>query len=325
MKKKLLVIYILLLIMILAFTGCVGDNEDKLPDKDPIEKPTDVEEPKDNEDTASEIHKKTIEEFRVIEEKSPTPDVLIKFIDENIEKVSTSVADEMIDTLEMSLEKNKTMYEDRIFELDKENELIEIDGMERDFRESSIDKIKDEKLKVEVTYLYSNMYKLTNVEGSFYPIIDYDKLKVYDKYLSDEWKDYINIRSLETDDRSMSDGGLTISFEELANRIFKTEEYLKSYPNAKRRKEILQEYEFKINAYLSGLPNTPIEDYETKEINKEVLESYKATAEKDYEISKIVTEYLTIIEENNNIMDNEVFLKSYELVKKALLAFEDGK
>lgn len=123
----------------------------------------------------------------------------------------------------------------------------------------------------------------------------------------------------------MSDGGLTISFEELANRIFKTEEYLKFYPNTKRRKEILQEYEFKINAYLSGLPNTPIEDYETKEINKEVLESYKMTSKKEYEISNIVTEYLTIVEENNNIIDNEVILKSYELAKKALLAFEDGK
>lgn len=194
MKKKSFIPYILvLLIMVLAFTGCVSDNEGKSSDKGPVENPVD---PKDNEDSASQIDKKTIEEFRTIEKDSPTPDILIKYIDGNIEKVSTSVSDEMIDTLEILLEKNKTIYEDRIFELDRENELIEIDGMERDFRVSSIDKIKDEKLKIEVTYLYSNMYKLTNVEGSFYPIIDYDKLKVYDKYISGEWKDYIAVRSL---------------------------------------------------------------------------------------------------------------------------------
>lgn len=319
MKNKKIIIYILLLTLVsLIITGCASDQVVKEPDENPIDK---AEKPADPVDEG-EADEETMEEFKVIAEKSPDPDVLIKYIDENIEMVDKEDADKMISILENSLLDHRTVYEDRILDLDKDNELMDIDGRERDFRESSIDKIKDEKLKVEVVYLYANMYKLTNVEGSFYPIINYDKLKKYDKYLSDQWKDYISVRSLESDDRSMADGGLTISFEELADGIFKTEDYLKNYPDAERRKEILQEYEFKISAYLSGLPNTPIEDYESKKIREEVLESYRLTGDKDYEISAIVGEHLKTIEENDNIIDDQVLLKSYELVKKALLTFE---
>lgn len=316
MKKKEGILYVLLIIVIaLALTACANNGK--------VVKP---EEPKgdsaEDNNVDLEDHKNIIKDFRVIAEDLPDPDVLIEFIEENIEKLGKEDVDEMINTLERSLEKHQPIYEERIVEMDKGYELIAIDGGEKEFRESSIDKIKDEKLKKEMKNLYANKYKLINIEGGFYPFIDYHALKAYSKYSSNEWKDYIHIRSLESDDLSMLDGGLTISFDELADRIFKTEEYLKNYPKAKRKKEMLDQYEIKINAYLSGLPNTSIENYETKEIRREVLESYKKTAEKEYEISIIVEEYLEIIEKNNTIIDNALLLESKKLTEKALENFE---
>ena len=81
---------------------------------------------------------------------------------------------------------------------------------------------------------------------------------------------------------------------------------------------MLKEYEYKISAYLKGLPNSPIMDYESKEINKEVLESYKKTMDKEYEISHIVKDYVEFIRDRDNIIDEVVLEKADELIVKAL-------
>ena len=261
----------------------------------------------------------------IIAEKSSDPDILIKFIDENIEKVSKEDADEMINILDMSLETNREIYADRLFELDKDNELIDIDGEEVYFKPTSIEEIKDEKLRVEVDYLYKNMYKLTNIEGAFYPIIDYKAFKKYDDYINDEGKDYIDIRSIDSEDRTMSDGGINISFDELLNRILKTEEFLEKYPNSNRKTEMLYEYDYKINAYINGLPNTPIMDYESNKITEEVLNSYRAAIEKDNYFASIIEEHLKNIEANDNIIDDDITTKAYVLISKAVENFKIKK
>lgn len=338
--RKLLTYIVLILIMALTVTACSGDKEEVV-DKTPVENPKDEdsnedleesekpkeedEEEKDEEEKDEEENSRDdgeiLKEFKIIAEKLPTPDVLIKFIDENIEKVSKEDADQMVAGLETSLEDNKQTYADRIFELDKDDELINIDGDQVDFNPSNIENIKDEKLRVEVQYVYENMYKLTNLEGAFYPIVDYKDLQKYDEYLSQEGKDYMSIRNIDSQERPMSDGSLNISFDELLSRIFQAEEFLTDYPDAIKKAEMLEEYDYKINAYLVGLPNTPIMNFETKKIKDEVLASYKSAAQKDKHFSKVVEEHLNNIEENENIIDDEIIRKAYELVKKALEKF----
>lgn len=327
MKKKLFPLYFIILVIIsLSLWGCVRDNKDDSSIEDPIEEAVDTEtEEWRQEEVGSVSDEEIIKEFRLLEKTNPKADLLKAFLDKNIEKVSQKDADEMVEVLENSLEKNIEVYQDKLVNIDRDNELIDIDGQEMYFRESSIGKIKDEKLRTEVKYLYENMYRLVNAEGSFIIIIDYSKFKKYDEYLSDELRSFLKIKSFDSDGMPMADGGLIISYDELVERIFKSEDFLKSYPDAKRRKEVLEEYEFKINAYLSGLPNTPIEDYDSKRIRDKVVESYKKTAKEDYEISHIVAEYLKIIEDNNFIIDNNILLKANELVERAILAFKGSK
>ena len=330
MKSSKYIKYILLiLILALTFTACSDDKDKEKPNEPAVEVPKDSEVPKDPEkeepEDKEEQNGEIIEEFKIIAEKSSDPDILIKFIDENIEKVSKEDADEMINILDMSLEANREIYADRLFELDKDNELIDIDGEEVYFKPSSIEEIKDEKLRVEVDYLYKNMYKLTNIEGAFYPIIDYKAFKKYDDYINDEGKDYIDIRSIDSEDRTMSDGGLNISFDELLNRILKTEEFLEKYPNSNRKTEMLYEYDYKINAYINGLPNTPIMDYESNKITEEVVNSYRAAIEKDNYFASIIEEHLKNIEANDNIIDDDITTKAYGLISKAVENFKIKK
>lgn len=331
--NKIIKYILLILIMALSLTACNGNKDkDDNPDKPPVEVPKDPEKPEEPDDPKdpdqgenTKENSEIIKEFRMIAEKKPAPDVLIKFIDENIEKVSKEDADEMINILDMSLEANKEIYADRIFELDKDDELINIDGEEIDFKAISIEEIKNDKLRVEVDYLYKNMYKLTNVEGAFYPIIDYKALKKYDDYINDEGREYIEIRSIDSENRTMGDGGLYIEFNELLDRILRIEKFLEKYPDSLRKTEMLYDYDYKITAYINGLPNTPIMDYESKKITDEVLNSYNIAIEKGNYFSGIVKEHLNNIEENDNIIDDEITEKAYKLISKAVENFKMNK
>lgn len=290
--------------------GCLSETT-----SDPVPPGEDVEQ--------VEIDQDIMEKFRNIAKDSPKPDVLIQLINDQITEVSTENADEMVDTLRSSLEDSKQLYEERLIELDSDNELLAIDGSEAIFNESSISEIENEELKNEVEYLYSNFYQLINLEGGFYPVVDYSKLNAYDKYLSQEFQQYLEIKTLESKDRSMADGELTISFEELAERIYQVEDYLKTATTSERKDEILEDYQYKISAYLKGLPNTPIVEDGINKIKETVLTSYQQTADKDYEISTVVKEYLDVLAKNDNLVDEKVLKQADALIITALTAFED--
>nr|WP_300001715.1 hypothetical protein [Tissierella sp.] len=320
MKKNKISAYILLIfIMMLAITAC-ADNRDKEPDKVPLE------DPEENDDSGKEESPEDkgeiLKEFKIIAEKMPAPDVLVNFIDENIEKLSEESAWAMVAELDTSLESNKQTYAERIFELDKNDELIKLSGTKQDFEMNKIEAIEDEKLRVEVEYLYNNMYKLTNIEGAFYPIVDYKAMEKYNKYLNEEGREYILIRSIDSDAKPMSDGGLTISFDELLKRISRTEEFLDAYPDSVKKQEMLEEYNNKVNAYIAGLPNTPIMDFETDILRDEVLKSYKEAIDKNNDFSNIVKEHLENIEENDNKVDDDIISDAYELIEKAVERFK---
>lgn len=324
-KKKLITIISMSLILLLIIVGCSDNNEVEDVDTDIADENLEDNELKEDDDEEDESQR-IMEEFREMAENSPDPDVLVEFMDENIDKISAIDADEMINALEVSLEENRRDYQDRISELDKENELMDIAGDKIVFDSSSIEDIENEDLKEEVNELYSNMYKLQNIEGGFYPVIDYAKLKTYDNYITEEWKEYLMIKSLEAEDRAMSDGSLNISFNELADRILKTENYLNKYINGARHEEMLKNYENKINAYLKGLPNTEIKDSDTGKIKDEVLESYKEVANKEnYMTTHTVYEYLEAIKGNDYIIDESILEKADELIEEALRMLREFK
>lgn len=305
----------ILTIFSLSIFLVVGCSPEISPDEMPDDEAEQVEVNEENEDV--------MEEFRMIVKDASPPDILIQFIDEHITEVSIENADEMIDALRYSLETDRQFYEERLVELDLENELLSIDGSEATFNEASISKIENVELKKEVEYLYSNFYQLNNLEGTFYPVVDYSKLKKYEKYLSEEFRLYLEIKSLETEDRSMADGELTISFEELAERIYKAEDYLKVAIPSERKDDILEDYLYKISAYLKGLPNTPIREDGTNHIKETVLQSYEKTADKDYEISSIIKEYLDILDDNYYLVDEGVLEQADAFIVKAEKAFDN--
>ena len=285
MKKLYIPLIVLTLVLGLLLSGC---NKKEKVDPPVVTPP--IENP--NDDVVEET---VLEEFAEVLDKEE-PDKIISFIDSNLDKLSELEGDIVIDGLERKLQNNIEATTDKIMELDKDNELLAIDGEKASFLEESISKIKNEELKTEVQKAYNNMYKLVNLEGKFYPIIDYSKLEKYNEYLTDEWIDYLAIMAMDSEDLPLVDGALRISFDELAKRLFVTENYLNSYVEGQRQKEMLDLYENKINVYLKGVPNTPIADRDTNIITAEVLSSYGETANvENYMTSHIIFKYLEFI------------------------------
>ena len=163
------------------------------------------------------------------------------------------------------------------------------------------------------------MYKLVNLEGSFYPIVDYARLQEYNNYVTDEWKEYIAVRAMDSNVPPFVDGALVISYDDLANRLLKTENYLNKYLDSSRQDVMLDSYHNKINIYLKGVDNTPIADHASKIIYDDVLDSYVNTSHNEgYLTADILRRYVNVIEENDKIIDDKVLQLGDKLIAEAI-------
>lgn len=321
MKRSVLIpIVVIMTVLIMVLSAC---NKKAPETQEPVKE---IDEPVE-EVVGDGIDKEVVmKDFNNIVESGNEPDKIILFIDKEIDKLSDIEGDQMVSQLERSLEKSLDSFGDKIFELDLEGELIEIGGSELFFPEDKVKDIKNNELRKEIEKTLNSKYKLINLEGSFYPIIDYEKLKEYNGNISPVLEDYIEIKAMDSNKPVAIDGALYISFDELSKRILKAEDYLQKYSGGQRHEEMLENYKGKLEIYLLGLPNTPISDYETGKTKDEVLESYRDIINtKDKITAYIVRKYLKAIEENEYIIDESIKGNTVGLVNEALELLKETK
>lgn len=326
-EKSIILVLIIVSIFLVSLVGCSSEKPELAKD----ETTDKIEEVNESiEYTRDEIMK----DFRNILKSKNEPIILVKFIDENISKVEKEDAVEMIVELEEAQIEYTDKYTDEMFVEDYQSELLRL--WEGDFNLDSPDKlfldinklegIKNESLKELLEKLAAGKYKLIIMEGAFYPIIDYEAMKDYNKYLNDEMKSYLDIKSMDSNKPTVLDAAFYISFDELAERLLKVEDHIKKYPEGIRDEEILRLYSAYLKLYLSGVDNTPIYNYENNAIKEDVLASYKKTSKvQDSITGEIVGKYRDIIEENNNVIDDNVLSKITECHNEAIAKLEGSK
>lgn len=319
MKKKFIWPLMILSVLILL-AGCKKGEEKEQEPVPPVEVEEPVEPADDNE---KEV---IMNDFNKLVDEDSDVEELVSFVNKNIKRVSQIEADTMIDSLENRLEENIDKLTNLIFATDKDDELMSIAGTEKFFPEGKISEIKNTELKEELTKAYDNMYKLVNLEGGFYPIIDYVKLKDYNDNVSNEWKEYFDIMAMDSEQIPLVDGGLTISYDELADRILATERHLNTYIEGPRQDKLINMYEVKLRAYLKGLPNTPIAESSTNRIKEEVYKSYQNTANNEgYIASFLVHQYIEDIDQNKLTIDNGILAKADEYLAEAVRMLREYK
>lgn len=323
-EKTIILILIISTILLISLIGCNSKNVEG--GKGSPTKPVDVGQTKPLEYSREDIMK----DFRNIVKSNNEPFILAKFIDENINKVEIDDAVEMVRELEHMQLQYIEKYTDEMFIEDYQRELWRLSETEENlslfFDMKNIDKIENDGLKELMEKLLDGKYKLISMEGSFYPIIDYEALKTYNKCLSDEIKSYLDIKSMDSNMPTIIDAAIIIPFDELANRLLKVEEHIRKYPECSECEEILRLYGAYLKLYLEGSDNTLIYDYASKNINEDILISYKNTAKLEDNITgNAVNKYLEIIEANANKIDNNVLSKITEIYNEAIANLEGNK
>lgn len=320
MKKILKAISMISILLILFTMGCESDLLEKN-DKviyEALENPLTAAE---NEETDKLVH-----EFKSMVESNNEPYTLVQFIDENIKNATEEEAAVMILILEEVQKEYIQKYTDELFMEDNQMELLKLSGTEQFFNEENIENIKNVKLKDIVERIFKGKYKLINMEGGFYPEIDYEKYKKYNRYLSDEIIGYIEIKALNSSKPAILDAEIAISFDEIGERLTQTEKYIQKYPQGVKFEDVLRIYSNYLRLYLEGSDNSPLYEYETKEIKEDIMKSYKKIKGNDRLItSKIISKYIDIIEHNNNIIDESVLSKVPKLLSEAVATLESIK
>lgn len=246
----------------------------------------------------------------LIAEEATSSDV-ISFIDQNISLVSKETASTMVIKLEeiqkTDLPKLDEKYytgnsvQETMFKIYKRNF--------KDFDLNNLDVIEDVELKNLLMETKALGFKVETAEGSFFPVIDYERYKEYSQFVTADIRDYIEIMAVESSNPPAKDAALIISWDEIMKRALCQEQFLIDHEGSRKSDDVKNLYKKYVGFALFGANNTPAFPYETKVLDPELKASYQSiiqTGHADSRLGKIVGEFAGILEQNDYELTNEV-------------------
>lgn len=325
MKKIIYTIATITLVLILA-VGCTNDQESP----NDVDGETDIDESTQDSEQVEQNGKDERSSEEIIEgfedEIGKSLTDAGNFIEKNMNELSEVEADKMVSKLMEETEESVDEVRNRISDLGKDQEIMDSFGSGLYLSQDQINQMDDDQLKEEINRLQDENYRLANLEGQYYPIVDYEEFKRYDEYVSSEISDYIDLKSKDSDKPVAIDAALNVSYEELAGRILETENYIKKYGEGNRYGDVLNMYETKLEAYLLGTPNTPITKESSDKIKEDLMDSYREAAlNRDSATGFIVGKYVKEIEENNGVIDDAIKNEGELLLEEAIELISTGK
>lgn len=163
-------------------------------------------------------------------------------------------------------------------------------------------KESDSDIKTTLQDAYNGGLKLSTSEGMYYLEVDYSSLKaVFAGNTSEEISSYLDIMAEESNKHFAEDAALLISYDQLAERVARNESFIKNYGSSKFADKVKELHKYYLSAYLLGLNNTPAFSMKDNILEKDVLDSYKASIAKypGTSLSGILSEYMKLLEKDN--------------------------
>lgn len=253
-------------------------------------------------------------DFTKIMSAKSSPLELLDFADHNISRLAKDDATSLVLRLESTQREQIEKRTDALLASDIQTALQKFD-----FNSSLDDMINgtsDQKLKGILQETKTSGYRLVPLEGNYYPIIDYERYQIYQPYVNEDVKAYIDIAASESRQISLNDAALTITWPELARRTLRSETFIKQYPDSARIDDVRQQYNIYVSTYLYGANNTPAFDYDNKILSEKARLSYYEVAKSadKSKVAEIIKQYLPILEKNQYKRTPEVeqYLKNAE-------------
>lgn len=248
----------------------------------------------------------------LINSTNVTEQQVFKFVDDNINGLSKENASKFIFGIEYVQNKNYRKRIDSCFSNNIQQKLskefLNKQSINIVTDTTNISNIKDLDLKNFLYKILKSGYKIVITEKRYYPAKNYSYLKQYNNYLSDDIKEYINIKSNYSTQIAISNASLTVSWDNIFKQMMTCENFLNKYPSSQKSKNIDQLYLSYATYYLYGLNETPIFNYTNNHIVYSVKESYNNTANSNINspFVKMMKTYVDILAKNNYILTNEV-------------------
>ncbi|MCR8987162.1 hypothetical protein NW801_19290 [Brevibacillus laterosporus] len=254
--------------------------------------------PKKNQPT---VEQDAIKQMQDIASQAKEPAELITYLDKTIKSVKSETADRLFVILDdyyathlIGLNESFSKF---LAENNNAQKLYEI-GFPVD-----VTKIQEEPLKKYVQDKLAGKLALTDNEGDLFWVVDYDALKQYSRYLTDDMKSYLELQWDEYNKPVSRDGSLIISRQKLGERIVKVEKYLTSYKNGIKKTDVRNLYQTYLQEYLSNYRYDAI-DEKTMKLLPEVKKAYEQfiKTHSDTKTTSIIAEYLQIINQNKDVI-----------------------
>lgn len=304
---------VLAVIGLLAMTGCSKSNP-----SESVKPDIQVTDDGGSEQGIQEDQQALLSEFKLVAKEAADASALVTYMVENMAKADQSTADTMLRGLHDYYETHLEAAQNDFFASNVQ-EVLTAEAWP--ISKESAAAIKDEKVVALVQRAYAGGYKLETVEGTIYPIVDYSNQLQYSKSLSEQMNAYVQLMAEESNTAAAKDGGLVITWDELASRALLAEKFIADYADSPEREEVQTKY---VNGYLAmyinGLPNTLIYDLETFKLLDEVKSSYQATIAKAPEsaTARMTKEFLEILTESDGqiIQQNDGELTELTAIKQ---------
>lgn len=288
-RNQIILIAALLMILFSLMSGCAG----KAPS--PIQ------------DTAKQEPAIMAEFAKLLEDPSSTVAQVVQYVDANYTAVSKENAAVMVMALE---QKQKTGLPDieKRFAADQALQAALAKAQQKSGSADYLNAVEDIAVKERLQAIKNSGYKIETAEGMYYPVIDYEMYPKYRPSLTPELAAYIDIMAVEAQKPPAKDAALRISWDELVKRALAQEQYLIAYPDSPKTTDIKMLLDKYAMFALYGTNNTPLFDYDTKQMAGEAQKVYLETAwdEKNGVFSKKMGEYVTVLKKNNYRLSKQV-------------------
>ncbi len=152
-------------------------------------------------------------------------------------------------------------------------------------------------------------YKLSSQDEIYYYLIDYKKIfDLFGDSLTREYGDYLKVLALDSEKPFLNDGVLTISTDNLADRILIVENFKRVYPYSNLIAEIDKIYELYFKTYLYGDSRSLNFKRENKKMERSAIIEFQSKIEEhpDTNFSDIVADFLGWLEENSFFLNDDI-------------------
>ncbi|MDR7866154.1 MAG: hypothetical protein RIN56_05000 [Sporomusaceae bacterium] len=230
---------------------------------------------------------------------------LIAALDGSIRSVSLNEATAMVVAAEAAQKRD----------LPRMEEMLSPDGLQRKldglYRTGSdlgkAGEIGDAELRAAMLAVRDGGYRVETAEGMYFPVIDYGRYRQYREIVTADLAAYIELMAVESDRAPAKDAALVIGWDDIVRRAFAQENFLRTYEDSPRTRDVRNLYGRYLGFIFYGANNTPLFAYDSLTMNTEAKAAYAAAASGgDSRLAARLREYMDLLAKKDYRVDAEV-------------------